>query len=135
ERRTYEIDVQAMDGGGLSTHCKVEVQVGDVNDNAPEVIITSLTRTLSEAPPPKTVVALFNVKDRDSGENGRTSCELTGEQPFSISPLETDAYALVTSEALDREEVAEYNITVRARDGGSPALSASKTLLVRLLDV
>ncbi|NXJ85057.1 PCDB8 protein, partial [Trogon melanurus] len=135
ERKTYEIDVQAMDGGGLSTHCKVEVQVGDMNDNAPEVIITSLTRTLSEAAPPNTVVALFNVKDRDSGENGRTSCELTGEQPFSISPLETDAYALVTSEALDREEVAEYNVTVRARDRGFPALSASKTLLVRLLDV
>ncbi|XP_019328747.1 PREDICTED: protocadherin beta-15-like, partial [Aptenodytes forsteri] len=135
ETKTYEIDVQATDGGGLFAHCKVEVQVEDVNDNAPEVIITSLTSTLSEAAPPNTVVALFNVRDRDSGDNGRTSCELPGEQPFSITPLAADAYALVTSEALDREEVAEYNVTVRARDEGSPALSASKTLLVRLLDV
>ncbi|KAF1486028.1 Protocadherin gamma-B7, partial [Eudyptula minor novaehollandiae] len=91
--------------------------------------------TLTEAAPPNTVVALFNVRDRDSGDNGRTSCELPGEQPFSITPLAADAYALVTSEALDREEVPEYNVTVRARDEGSPALSASKTLLVRLLDV
>ncbi|KAF1629369.1 Protocadherin beta-14, partial [Eudyptes filholi] len=135
ETKTYEIDVQATDGGGLSAHCKVEVQVEDVNDNAPEVIITSFTSTVSEAAPPNTVVALFNVRDRDSGDNGRTSCELPGEQPFSITPLAADAYALVTSEALDREEVAEYNVTVRARDEGSPALSASKTLLVRLLDV
>ncbi|XP_051649896.1 protocadherin beta-16-like [Manacus candei] len=135
ETKTYEIDVQATDGGGLSAHCKVEVQVEDVNDNAPEVIITSLTSTLSEAAPPNTVVALFNVRDRDSGDNGRTTCELAGEQPFSISLLAADAYALVTSEALDREQVSEYNVTVRARDQGSPALSTSKTLLVRLLDV
>lgn len=46
-----------------------------------------------------------------------------------------NAYALVTSEALDREQVAECNVTVRAHDEGSPPLSASKTLLVRLLDV
>ncbi|NWV79890.1 PCDBE protein, partial [Dasyornis broadbenti] len=135
EAKTYEIDVQATDGGGLSSHCKVEVQVKDENDNAPEVIITSLTSTLSEASPPNTVVALFNVRDRDSGDNGRTTCELTGEQPFRITLLTTDAYALVTSETLDREQVEEYNVTVRARDQGSPALSASKTLLVRLLDV
>ncbi|XP_074740123.1 protocadherin beta-16-like [Strix uralensis] len=135
ETKTYEIDVQATDGGGLSAHCKVEVRVDDVNDNAPEVIITSLTSALSEAAPPATVVALFNVRDRDSGDNGRTSCELPGEQPFSITSLADDAYALVTSEPLDREQVAEYNVTVRARDEGSPALSASKTLFVRLLDV
>ncbi|XP_051486843.1 protocadherin beta-15-like [Apus apus] len=135
ETKSYEIDVQATDGGGLSAHCKVEVQVEDVNDNAPEVIITSVTSTLSEAAPPNTVVALFNVRDRDSGENGRTSCETAGEQPFSIAPLAADAYALVTSEGLDREEVSEYNVTLRARDEGSPALSTSKTLLLRLLDV
>ncbi|NWU87365.1 PCDBE protein, partial [Onychorhynchus coronatus] len=135
ETKTYEIDVQATDGGGLSAHCKVEVQVEDVNDNAPEVIITSLTSTLSEAAPPNTVVALFSVRDRDSGDNGRTTCELAGEQPFGISLLASNAYALVTSEALDREQVAEYNVTVRARDEGSPTLSTSKTLLVRLLDV
>uniref|UniRef100_A0A8C5U1D8 Cadherin domain-containing protein n=1 Tax=Malurus cyaneus samueli TaxID=2593467 RepID=A0A8C5U1D8_9PASS len=135
ETKTYEIDIQASDGGGLSAHCKVEVQVKDVNDNAPEVIITSLTSTLSEAAPPNTVVALFNVRDRDSGDNGRTTCELIGEQPFRITLLAADAYALVTSEALDREQVAEYNVTVRARDEGTPALSASKTLFLRLLDV
>ncbi|NXS65875.1 PCDBE protein, partial [Pandion haliaetus] len=135
ETKTYEIDIQATDGRGLSAHCKVEVQVEDVNNNTPEVIITSLSSTLSEAAPPNTVVALFNVQDRDLGDNSMTRCELPGEQPFSITPLVADAYALVTSEMLDREEVAEYNVTVRARDGASPVLLVSKTLLLRLLDV
>ncbi|KFP25306.1 Protocadherin gamma-B7, partial [Colius striatus] len=135
ETKIYEIDVQATDGGGLSVHCKVEVQVEDVNDNVPEVILTSLTSTLSEAAPPNTVVALFNVRDLDSGDNGRTNCELLGEQPFSIMSQADGAYALVTSEVLDREQMAEYNVTVQAHDEGSPALSVYKTLLVRLSDV
>ncbi|NXX82824.1 PCDGJ protein, partial [Urocolius indicus] len=91
--------------------------------------------TLSEAAPPNTVVALFKVRDRDSGDNGRTDCELLGEQPFSIVSQADGAYALVTSDVLDREQVAKYNVTVQARDEGSPALSVSKTLLVRVLDV
>ncbi|XP_025928828.1 protocadherin beta-16-like, partial [Apteryx rowi] len=135
ETKTYEIDVQATDGGGLSAHCKVLVEVLDVNDNAPEVTLTSLTNPLSEAAPPRTVVALFSVRDRDSGDNGRTSCELLGELPFSIAALAADSYALVTAEALDREREAEYNIMVRARDAGAPALSAAQPLLVRLSDV
>ncbi|KFV58619.1 Protocadherin beta-1, partial [Tyto alba] len=129
EIKTYEIDVQATGGGGLSAHCKMEVRVEDVNDNTPEVIITSLSSTL-----PTTVVALFNVRDRHLGDNGRTSCELPDEQPFSIRQLAADVYVLVTSEALDWERVGEYNVTVWAHEEGSPALSSSKTLLVRLLD-
>ncbi|NWU57579.1 PCDB6 protein, partial [Dromas ardeola] len=135
ETKTYETDVQATDRGGLSAHCKVEVQVEDVNDNTPEVIITSFTSTLSEAAPTNMVVSLFNVRDRNSGDNGRTRCELPGEQPFSLTPLAADVYALVTSEELDRKQVAEYNVMVRARDEGFPPLSASKTLLVGLMDV
>ncbi|NWT75733.1 PCDBG protein, partial [Prunella himalayana] len=146
EAKSHKMVVKATDGGGLSAHCKVQVEVLDVNDNAPEIALTSLTASIPEdAPPrtvvalftapPNTVVALFNVRDRDSGDNGRTTCELTGEQPFRITLLAADAYALVTSETLDREQVEEYNVTVRARDEGSPSLSTSKTLLVRLLDV
>ncbi|NXN58504.1 PCDBG protein, partial [Rynchops niger] len=135
ETKTYETDVQATGGGGLTTHCKVEVQMEDVNDNAPKVIITSLTSTISEAAPPNTVVSLFNVWDQESGNNGRTRCELPGEQPFSLTSLAADAYALVTLEELDCEQEAEYNMTVRACDEGFPPLSVSKTLLVGLLDV
>uniref|UniRef100_A0A8B9TEY7 Cadherin domain-containing protein n=1 Tax=Anas platyrhynchos TaxID=8839 RepID=A0A8B9TEY7_ANAPL len=136
EIKTYEIDVQATDGGGLSANCKVEVGVQDVNDNAPEVTITSLTSSLSEAAPLNTVVALFSVRDRDSGDNGRTSCELLGEQPFSILPLVGEAYALVTLEALDREKVSGYNVTVRATvDAGSPPLTTTQTFTVDISDV
>lgn len=61
ETKTYKTDIQATDGGGLFMHCKVEVQVEDVKDNAPEVITASLTSTLSEAALLNTIMALFNM--------------------------------------------------------------------------
>ncbi|NWV31902.1 PCDGC protein, partial [Grantiella picta] len=35
--RSYTLLVEARDGGGLVAHCKVDVEVLDVNDNAPEI--------------------------------------------------------------------------------------------------
>lgn len=43
--------------------------------------------------------------------------------------------ALSTVRALDREEVAQHNLTVVAADHGSPRRSATQLLLVHVLDV
>uniref|UniRef100_A0A8C0EEF8 Cadherin domain-containing protein n=1 Tax=Bubo bubo TaxID=30461 RepID=A0A8C0EEF8_BUBBB len=79
EAENHEMMVRATDGGGLSAHCKVQVEVLDVNDNAPEIALTSLTASIPEDAPPRTVVALFSVRDRDSGDNGRTECAIDGD--------------------------------------------------------
>ncbi|NWR24343.1 PCDGK protein, partial [Emberiza fucata] len=84
DTRGYMLLVEARDGGGLVAHCKVEVEVQDVNDNAPEITILSLSSPVPEDSPAGTVVALLIVKDPDSGENGQVSCELSGEAPLSI---------------------------------------------------
>ncbi|NXB84494.1 PCDGK protein, partial [Vidua chalybeata] len=84
ETRGYMLLVEARDGGGLVAHCKVEVEVLDVNDNAPEITILSLSSPVPEDSPAGTVVALLNVNDPDSSENGQVSCELSGEAPLSI---------------------------------------------------
>ncbi|XP_027562442.1 protocadherin beta-15-like, partial [Neopelma chrysocephalum] len=40
---THELSVRATDGGGLSAICKVLVEVLDVNDNAPELVVSSFS--------------------------------------------------------------------------------------------
>ncbi|XP_073477118.1 protocadherin gamma-B3-like [Aquarana catesbeiana] len=40
----YELTVEAKDGGELAAHCKVLIQVIDINDNTPEITITSLSK-------------------------------------------------------------------------------------------
>ncbi|CAM2099345.1 unnamed protein product [Caretta caretta] len=76
DRENYEIDIQGIDGRGLSAHCKVLVELLDMNDNAPEVTITSLTSPIPENSQPARVMALFSVRDRDSGDNGKTVCSI-----------------------------------------------------------
>ncbi|XP_074912580.1 protocadherin gamma-B5-like isoform X7 [Buteo buteo] len=84
DTRAFNLAVEARDGGGLAAHCKVEVEVLDVNDNAPEITMLSVSSPVPEDAPAGTVVALLNVNDPDSGENGQVSCELSGEAPLSI---------------------------------------------------
>ncbi|NWR94358.1 PCDBG protein, partial [Furnarius figulus] len=135
EAKTHKMVVKATDGGGLSAHCKVQVEVLDVNDNAPEIALTSLTASIPEDAPPRTVVALFSVRDRDSGDNGRTECSIDGDLPFSLTPTFDNYYELRTNAALDRESKAQYNITVTAMDWGTTRLSSRESIFVQISDV
>ncbi|NXE30601.1 PCDG7 protein, partial [Ardeotis kori] len=90
---------------------------------------------ISEDAPSGTVVALLHVQDRDSGANGEVRCSLDEGRPFRLEKSFEDYYRVLTARELDREEVSEYNVTVRAWDGGSPALWSSAVLSLRVLDV
>lgn len=135
--RMHEIYVQAKDKGpsAVAVHCKVLVNVLDKNDNLPEVILTSVSTPVQEDAPPGTVIAVISVTDKDSGENGNVDCEIPHHVPFQLHSSFKNYYTLVTSDFLDRETVAEYNITLTARDMGSPPLFTRKTLLVQVSDV
>ncbi|XP_032929064.1 protocadherin alpha-6-like [Catharus ustulatus] len=133
----YRLQVDATDNGTppLSGHCKVVLEVLDVNDNAPEVWVTSLSVPVPEDASVGTVVALLSVSDRDSGANGRVRCWVWPAAPFGLEATFTGSYSLVLREALDRERVSEYEVEVRAEDGGAPALGARRGLRVPVSDV
>ncbi|NXP44176.1 PCDBG protein, partial [Heliornis fulica] len=135
DAENHEMVVRATDGGGLSAHCKVQVEVLDMNDNAPEIALTSLTASIPEDAPPRTVVALFSVQDRDSRDNGRTECAINGDLPFSLTPTFDNYYELRTNGVLDRERTAEYNITITATDWGMTRLSSQERIFVQISDV
>ncbi|XP_054841658.1 protocadherin beta-16-like isoform X1 [Eublepharis macularius] len=136
ERETsYYMNIKATDGGGLSGHCKVLVEVEDENDNAPEISVISITSPLAEDSPLDTLVVLFSVTDRDSGDNGRTSCSVEMHLPFLLKTTVNNYYQLVTQRPLDREKDPEYNITITATDRGSPRLTSKRAIGVLISDV
>ncbi|XP_043346662.1 protocadherin gamma-B5-like isoform X11 [Dermochelys coriacea] len=135
ETRDYTLVVEAKDGGGLVTHCKVEIEVFDENDNAPEVTLASLVSLIPEDSVPGTVIALIKVRDRDDGENGKVSCRIQEVLPFKIISSSNNYYKLLTDSTLDRERTADYNITITATDKGSPPLSTQKTILLQISDI
>ncbi|KAK2524869.1 hypothetical protein Q9233_009188 [Columba guinea] len=132
---SYEMEVQTHDGGGLFDKTKVAITVIDVNDNPPEITVSSAVSEISEDAPAGTMVALLYVQDRDSGANGEVRCSLKGAVPFRLQNSRGSYYSVVTARELDREQVSEYNVTVQAVDGGSPALWSSAVLWLRVLDV
>ncbi|XP_060681786.1 protocadherin-17-like isoform X1 [Hemiscyllium ocellatum] len=139
ESSIYEIDVQARDLGpnSIPAHCKVSVRLLDVNDNAPAVSFVSVHQgPVSEAAPPGTVIALVKVTDRDFGRNGQLQCRVLGANsaPFRLEENYDNFYTVLTERPLDRELAELYNLTIVARDNGSPPLNASRSFTVRVAD-
>ncbi|XP_064017467.1 protocadherin alpha-2-like isoform X8 [Pogoniulus pusillus] len=137
EVSVFDFRIEAKDKGTppLSGHCKVLLEVLDVNDNAPEVWVTSLSVPVSEDASVGTVVALLSVSDRDSGANGRVQCSVWPPSPFALESRFPGSFSLVLREALDRERVREYEVEVRAEDGGKPPLRARRVVRVPVCDV
>ncbi|XP_012501264.1 PREDICTED: protocadherin gamma-A7 isoform X6 [Propithecus coquereli] len=130
----YEMEVQAQDGPGSLTKAKVLITILDVNDNAPEVTVTSLSSTVPEDKPPGTVIALFYLQDRDSGKNGEVTCTIPENMPFKLERSIDNYYRLITAKNLDREKLSVYNITLKATDGGTPPLSTETHISIHVAD-
>uniref|UniRef100_A0A8C9XI23 Protocadherin 2 alpha b 1 n=1 Tax=Sander lucioperca TaxID=283035 RepID=A0A8C9XI23_SANLU len=141
ENKSYEIDihirVEASDKGQppMSAHCKVLVEVMDVNDNAPEITVTSLHTTVKEDANVGTVVALVSVLDKDGGKNGDVKIQIENEVPLKLETNYKNYYSLLVDGPLDRESVSNYNVTIVATDKGTPSLSGTSVLSIHVSDV
>ncbi|XP_048459462.1 protocadherin-10-like [Rhincodon typus] len=137
ESNTFELIIQAIDGGSdpMSGHCVVSVNIIDVNDNPPDVTLTSLSRTISEAAPVGSVVALFSAADKDSGRNGLVQCQISNKLPFRLDSSLENFYGILVHQALDRENVSSYDITITCTDAGNPFLTSEKTVRVDVSDI
>ncbi|KAL8194392.1 UNVERIFIED_CONTAM: hypothetical protein K2H54_016617 [Gekko kuhli] len=131
----YTMTVAAKDGGGLETHCNIEIRIIDENDNSPEVTLVSLFSPILENSVPGTLIALINVNDKDTGDNGKVTCSLQNHMPFKILASSNNYYKLQTDSPLDREKHSEYNITIIATDKGNPPISTHKTVSVQISDI
>ncbi len=132
---SFEIRVKAKDGAGLAATSKVVVDISDVNDNAPFIMIKSLKTPLMEDATVGTEVAVIYVQDKDTESNGKIKSFIQHNDRFKLTPSIKNHFALVTAEALDRERESEYNITITATDEGSPPLTSSKTIRIFVGDV
>ncbi|XP_012860147.2 protocadherin gamma-B3 [Echinops telfairi] len=135
ERESYTLGVEAKDGGHHATRCKIQIDVLDENDNAPEITLASESKHIQEDAKLGTVVALIRMHDLDSGVNGEILCQLKGNFPFKIVQDTKNTYKLVTDGILDREQTAEYNVTIVATDKGNPALSTIMSVTLHIKDV
>ncbi|XP_026920759.1 protocadherin-8 isoform X2 [Acinonyx jubatus] len=98
---------------------------------APEAGAISL---VPEGAARESLVALVSTSDRDSGANGQVRCALYGHEHFRLQPAYAGSYLVVTAASLDRERIAEYNLTLVAEDRGAPPLRTVRPYTVRVSD-
>ena len=145
ERLDYEttsvhlLAVTATDRGpdSLPAHASVIIRVDDVNDNAPQISIRTLTTNgqaeVLENSPIGTFVAYVSVTDKDSGDNGKVSCT-TDNVNFSPKFTRASEFKISTMIQVDRETIDTYQISIACSDNGSPSQSTAVQLKVRILD-
>ncbi|XP_049330777.1 protocadherin alpha-8-like [Astyanax mexicanus] len=138
DNQMYRLNVQASDKGQppLSVDCRIIIKIIDVNDNKPEIEVTSILTVVPEDSKPGTVISLISVSDKDSGINGKIVCSLSKDVPFELKPsIENNMYSLITKGGMDRENISQYDIVLTAKDLGQPTMSSMKILSVLVSDV
>ncbi|KAJ7419437.1 FAT atypical cadherin 3 [Willisornis vidua] len=135
--KDFYLVVEAKDGGtpALSAVTTVNVNVTDVNDNAPTFSQEVYSAVISEDAAVGDSVMMLIAEDLDSPPNGQIHFSIVnGDQDneFSVDPV----LGLVkVKKKLDRERISGYSLVIQARDSGTPPLSSSVTVNVDISDV
>ncbi|ESO01992.1 hypothetical protein HELRODRAFT_94350 [Helobdella robusta] len=137
---TYNLSVIARDKGigAVAVSVPVIITVTDVNDNAPEIAITTLSNVqdlaeVMENSKLGTFVAQVSVNDKDSERNGNFQCFLN-EDVFSMNLTFENDYQILVNGKLDRETKSFYKVLVHCIDLGDEPQTTLKSLNVKILD-
>ncbi|XP_076411151.1 protocadherin alpha-5-like [Peromyscus maniculatus bairdii] len=142
EVELLQFQVSARDAGvpSLGSNVTLQVFVLDENDNAPALLgpqggggtIELLSRSVSSGH----VVAKVRAVDADSGYNAWLSYELQPAAGAARSPFRVGLYTgeISTTRILDEADTPRQRLLVLVKDHGEPALTATATFLVSLVE-
>ncbi|KAM7140569.1 protocadherin gamma-B1 isoform 17-T17 [Molossus nigricans] len=137
----YNVTVTAIDKGkpSLSSSTSITLHIGDINDNTPVFHQTSYVVHVAENNPPGASIAQVIASDPDLGPNGHVSYSIVASdlEPGTLSSyvsVSAQSGVVFAQRALDHEQLRAFELTLQARDQGSPALSANVSLRVLVGD-
>ena len=134
----YSLTVKARDGGTvpLSAFATVEIQINNVNDNAPRFKKPRYRETVRENDTPKNGFATVSAVDDDKGVLGDVTYRIDAssdvEKKFDIGRTSGDIDIIAH---LDYEDKTSYQFNVIAEDGGNPPSTGQTTVTVNVIDV
>ena len=130
----YNFMVSAEDRGGQACFSNVTVLLEDVNDNAP--FFTQLEYRTSVYEDARVNKVLLQVKadDVDIGKNRKISYSLSDRVDNTFS-IDSESGVISLKKALNREDQANYVLTVQAKDAGTPSKSGTCTVVIQVLNI
>ncbi|MEE6478633.1 hypothetical protein FKM82_011908 [Ascaphus truei] len=139
ERGEHKLILTAFDGGEQhrSGSSQITVIVVDINDNAPVFDQSTYKISLIENPILQTIILILNATDLDEGPNGEIEYFFddhtsdSAKEVFNLNPQTGEIY--VTG-VVDFEESNFYELSIRAKDKGVPALEGRCLIQVEVED-
>ncbi|XP_010771837.1 protocadherin-17-like isoform X2 [Notothenia coriiceps] len=138
QTKSFEFKVQAKDGGSphMESTSIVRVNVLDVNDNLPVIILPLLQNDTAEIPVPRNVgigyiVATVKAVDHDHGESGHLTYEITEGNDDHLFEMDPVGGEVRTAQALWEEVAPVVELVVKVTDHGKPPLSAVAKLIIK----
>ncbi|XP_055723643.1 cadherin-7-like [Salvelinus fontinalis] len=115
------------------------ITVTDINDNAPVFAIEYETY-LCESARPGQIIETISAMDRDEPQSGHRfffslTAEAAGNLNFTLRDNKDNTASVLTKRGgFQRHDQTMYRLPVLIMDGGSPALSSTNTLSIRVCD-
>ncbi|MGH0161648.1 UNVERIFIED_CONTAM: hypothetical protein FKN15_041318 [Acipenser sinensis] len=148
EKPSVSVVIEARDGGtpALSSNTTVQVQVSDVNDNAPRFKQSEYKATVSEDLLPGSTILTIEAVDSDlSRENCGFDFAIASGNPGNAFQIESSVRflegqgfqtvgTLILVERLDFETMSRYNLSIVASDRGVPQRSSSVPAVITITD-
>ncbi|XP_037388733.1 protocadherin Fat 1a isoform X4 [Pygocentrus nattereri] len=134
----YKLSIRAIDSlTGAKAEVFVDIILEDVNDNPPVFLAKSYNASLSEASVIGTSVVQVSATDADTGNNKLLFYQIIEDKDrsFEYFTIDRDTGTIWTARMLDHEEKTQHKLTVRAVDGGVPALSNEVTVTIDIMDL
>ncbi|GAB1603894.1 protocadherin beta-15-like [Argonauta hians] len=142
KRQTYELYVEAMDGGKppLSSITLVYVTIMNQQNNPPVIDMNFVSKfsnnmaTISENTKIGSFIAYVKISDSDSGQNGEVTCLLQHDK-FELKYLGEKKYKVVLKSQADKEKESHISFRVVCEDHGFPRLKTEKDFSVLVTDI
>ncbi|KAG7464992.1 hypothetical protein MATL_G00171450 [Megalops atlanticus] len=134
----HVLTVRATDSvTGAFSDTTVDIEVEDINDNAPVFQQLTYAAQVLEGSPIGTSVIQVSATDKDSGRNKAITYQIMGTGKnetdfFDIDPL---SGLLVTTQVLDYEAIQQFHLKIKAIDNGVPPMSSEAFITINVTDI
>lgn len=140
----FSVAITGTGGLSFSNIASVQINIDDINDNAPSFSVEQVVLEISEGAKVGTRLKLNGPHDLDSFPNNTvqryvlTPNQQPPVQVFNLSytknPDGSSFIYLTLTTVLDRETVGQYDFNIIAYDGGNPPKSAFQRVIVQVTD-
>ncbi|KAM4748244.1 protocadherin alpha-C2-like [Rhinophrynus dorsalis] len=131
------INLEVVIGNPVEVH-NIEVEILDINDNAPRFPRNEYYLEISESAVPGARFPIESAQDPDIGTNSIQTYKISDNDNFALD-LKTfngnsKLIEIVLKKSLDREQKSLHQLLLTAIDGGNPAKSGTAQISIRVMD-